>query len=54
MSEPADEDLQLNILRVLGSPGDEPGSFRLRIETSRSMKVCFFLLVFSVYGILCR
>lgn len=35
MSSPADDDLELRILRVLGSPGEEEGSFRLRLETSR-------------------
>lgn len=35
MDQEPSEDLELNILRVLGAVGDDPGSFRLHIETTR-------------------
>lgn len=35
MEDDSAADLELNILRVLGAPGDDPQSFRVRLETTR-------------------
>ncbi len=35
MTNPTDDDIQLRILRVLGEPGEDEGSYRIRLETSR-------------------
>lgn len=34
---PADEDLTLSLQRVAAAPGEAPGSFRVRLETSRGV-----------------